>query len=160
MPSANTVAQKPAGNVNPLSSFEHAVLLDFLGGSTWFCAHTGEATADNVANAMMTNKRGLFELNNRIEPSRDGNVTRRGHWYAFPLTETRGTVPPSKYCVLVDRRDRRISACAGQPRSKVGDGVDHRVKPSAGRTGATPILRHEAHDGGCFVRPYISSHAS
>src|SRR5271157_1256303 len=84
MPSANTVAQKPAGNVNPLSSFEHAVLLDFLGGLSWFCAHTGEATADNVASAMMTNKRGLYELNNRIEPSRDGIVTRRGHSSSRP----------------------------------------------------------------------------
>src|SRR5580658_9123783 len=76
MPSANTVAQKPAGNFNPLSSFEHAVLLDFLGGLSWFCAHTEEATSANVASAMTTNKRCLFELSNRNAPSRDGIVTK------------------------------------------------------------------------------------
>ncbi len=65
MPSANTVAQKPAGNVNPLSLFEHAVLLELLGGLSWFCAHIGQAAANNVANAL-TNKQGLYELNNRM----------------------------------------------------------------------------------------------
>src|SRR5580693_412553 len=67
MPSANIVAQKPAGSVNPLSSFEHL-----------FCAHTGEAMEDNVESAMMTNKQGLYRLNNRIELSRDGLVTEPG----------------------------------------------------------------------------------
>jgi hypothetical protein len=56
MLSANTVAQKPAGNLNPLSSFEHGVLLEFLAGPIWFCAHTGEAAPDNAANAMMASK--------------------------------------------------------------------------------------------------------
>lgn len=36
MPSANTVAQKPAGIFNPLSSFEHDAFLCFWGGLGWF----------------------------------------------------------------------------------------------------------------------------
>jgi len=72
MPSANTVAQKPAGNFNPLSSFEHAEPAEFLAVLDWFCAAIEEITTDTVASEPMMINRALVELTNRIEPSRGG----------------------------------------------------------------------------------------
>src|SRR5579863_9972202 len=54
MPSANTLAQKPAGNFNPVSSLEHAAV-------------TEEGTRVKVARAMVTNHQCLDELSNRME---------------------------------------------------------------------------------------------
>jgi hypothetical protein len=71
-----------------------------LGGLSRLCARTEEATSDNVASAMMTNKRGLYELSNRIEPSRDEIVTRRG----------RSSGRPDQFvpCLLLADLERRV----------------------------------------------------
>src|SRR5882724_3178542 len=48
MPSANTVAQKPAGNSNPLSSCGHAWLLVCALRLLAFCANAAELTTHNA----------------------------------------------------------------------------------------------------------------
>jgi hypothetical protein len=51
MPSANTVAQKPAGNVNPLSSFGHDWLLGSAAGLDRFPAGANEPLTHIAASA-------------------------------------------------------------------------------------------------------------
>src|SRR2546426_642876 len=68
MPSANTVAQKPAGNSSPLSSRAHDGVLVSLPELAWPRA---DATGSIRHNTAMQDNRVLFTRSRRIEPSRD-----------------------------------------------------------------------------------------
>src|SRR5258706_7546978 len=69
MASANTVAQKPAGNFNPLSSFGHASPLASAAGLGWFLAGASELPAYITASATNAANRISKGLDNRIEDS-------------------------------------------------------------------------------------------
>src|SRR5580698_558090 len=69
MPSANTVAQKPAGNFNPLSSLGHALLVVAASALTWLCANTnGHPTQKKVPPTTVV-RTALNKLDNRIKRS-------------------------------------------------------------------------------------------
>ncbi len=69
MSSANTVAQKPAGNFNPLSSFGHASPLASAAGLGWLSAGANELPAYITASATSAANRILKGLDIRIEGS-------------------------------------------------------------------------------------------
>jgi hypothetical protein len=66
MPSANTVAQKPAGNVNPESSFGHDGLFVSFAEFDWLSVEAIELTRQNAATQ---DNRVLFRWSRHIEPS-------------------------------------------------------------------------------------------
>src|SRR5712671_5071752 len=69
MSSAKTVAQKPAGNFNPLSSFGHDSPSASAAGLGWFLAGASELPAYITASATSATNRILKGLDNRIEDS-------------------------------------------------------------------------------------------
>src|SRR5713101_8291628 len=75
MPSAKTVAQKPAGNCNPLSSFRHACVLPSAAGLDWFRADTNRLPPYSAVTATRADSRALNALDGCIERSR--NLTLR-----------------------------------------------------------------------------------
>src|SRR5438105_114667 len=68
MPSANTVAQKPAGNFSPLSSLGQDGVLVSLPGLDWLRAGAIGSIRHNTATQ---DSRVLFTWSRRIEPSGD-----------------------------------------------------------------------------------------
>jgi|SRR5215472_5122470 len=70
MPSANTVAQKPAGSVNPLSSFGHAWFSAAAGLDRLF-AGASELTMHTATSTTRANNKVLNGLDNGMEPSRE-----------------------------------------------------------------------------------------
>jgi hypothetical protein len=69
MPSAKTVAQKPAGSFNPLSSFGHAWLVAPTAALDWFWADSRELPRYNAASATTAGSSFLHKCANCIEAS-------------------------------------------------------------------------------------------
>src|SRR6266404_6140816 len=78
MSSAKTVAQKPAGNFNPLSSLEHAWLLASAAGLDWFCVGANELPMHIAASATRADNRVLNGLDNCIGASRRSTTQNNG----------------------------------------------------------------------------------
>jgi hypothetical protein len=76
MPSANTVAQKPLGNFNPLSSFGHAWLLDCGDGLEWFSAGAKELPTYIAPSATRAGK-AVLSGGNDIGSSQELDETKR-----------------------------------------------------------------------------------
>src|SRR6266852_1927332 len=75
MPSAKTVAQKPEGNCNPLSSFGHDCVLPSAAGLDWFRADTNRLPPYSAVSSTRADSRALNALDRCIERSR--NLTLR-----------------------------------------------------------------------------------
>jgi hypothetical protein len=69
MSSAKTVAQKPAGNVNPLSSLGHAWLLVSAPGVELLWSDANELPTHNAPSVAMAGNRVLPNPDNRMEHS-------------------------------------------------------------------------------------------
>src|SRR6266851_5547132 len=78
MSSAKTVAQKPAGNLNPLSSFGHAWLLASPAALDWVRAGAKELPMYIAASATRADNRVLNGLDNCIEHSRRSMTKNNG----------------------------------------------------------------------------------
>jgi hypothetical protein len=68
MPSAKTVAQKPAGKLNPLSSLVHNGFLLLASALDPLCADAIELTKQNAATTTIHGNRFTATRSNRIEP--------------------------------------------------------------------------------------------
>jgi hypothetical protein len=66
MSSANTVAQKPAGNFNPLSLLAHAWLFAFASALDGLWAETTGLPANDTVRTKMTGNRILDKPDNRM----------------------------------------------------------------------------------------------
>ena len=71
MLSANIVAQKPAGRVNPLSPFGHDGLLVAGSGEGWLWAEGNKLHTQSVVSTRPATIRFLHHKSNRIAPPRD-----------------------------------------------------------------------------------------
>src|ERR1700730_1399377 len=92
MSSAKTVAQKPAGNVNPLSSWGHAWRFASAAGLDWFRAGANELPMDTAASATTAEDKVLNGLDNCTEHSRRSAKRNNG------LTRENTTKIYSRYC--------------------------------------------------------------
>src|SRR5277367_5938240 len=97
MLSANTVAQKPAGRVNPLSLLGQAVLPAFIAEPAWFCAESIALTTHNATRTIMANDRFLFDRTNGIEAS-GGQVKNRRQQFYYTLQPVISVPPCSPDC--------------------------------------------------------------